>query len=273
MADTPGYMWGSRAARGDPVWLRHGDCLRSHFIAIRSERFRVGGDDGMKKTAIAVCTGVLLLCAVGSASPAQAPRVLFLMPSMGVMGMELFPILERFEDLGIAYDVAAGETGPYLFWEDSNECRYSDTLGGYTYDVTLAIEDARLEWYAAVVVAPGYAHSFWFEPGASRAEELVLEAAAMGMPIGGMSYGVWVLLGCGILDGRTACNWPHPQGILSPETHWNGFLSNFAVEFLPGCVLTDHGVDGQSPVVTANYKCPQGFADAVAAVLLSADEP
>jgi len=223
----------------------------------------------MKTYVVPCILAILLLVGVSSISAEQQPEVLLLMPSLGVMGAEFFAVLERFEELGISAEVAAGEAGPYQFWEDSTECRDSEALGGYEFNVILTIGEAQLEDYDAVVVAPGWAHSFWVEPGADCAIALLHEAASRGMPIGGMSYGVWVLLWSGILDGRTACSWPHPQGVLSPELHWSGFLSTLDVEFLPGCVTTDHGTAGQSPIVTANYRCPAGFAEAVAEVLLT----
>jgi len=190
------------------------------------------------------------------------------------MGAEFFPVLERLEELGIAVDVAAGEIGPYnWFYEESlpRQDGGGEALARYEYHVTLTIDDAMLEDYDGILIAPSFAHSFWVEPGANRAIELLHEAASQGIPLGGMSYGVWVLLDSGILDGRTACNWPHPQGIVKPELHWSGYLSKLDVEFVLGCVHTDYGTDGQSPIVTANYKCPAGFAEAIAELVVSPD--
>jgi hypothetical protein len=220
------------------------------------------------KRAILWCVMIgTLVAAFSLVGACRSERVLLLMPSIGVMGREFFPILERFEEIGVAVDVAAGVTGPYEFWEDSTECRDSEAWGGYEYTVTLAIEDVNLSSYGALLIAPGHAHSFWVQPGNKRARELILQAADDGMPLGGMSWGVWVLLANGLLDGRTACNWPHPIGIVKESLHWSGFLANFDVEFVPGCVRTDLGSSGQSPIVTANYRCPGPFADAIAELL------
>jgi len=211
---------------------------------------------------------LVLLLAVAAISPiavSRTTRVILLMHSMGVIAAEFFPMMERFEELGIAVDVAAGVTGPYTFWEDSFECFNCTPIG--SLDVALTIDDVDLQLYDALLLAPGFAHSFWLEPGRRRGIELLNEAAEQGMLLGGISWSVWTLLGQGLLDGRTACEWPHPLGILKPSLHWSGFLSNFDVDFVENCVWTDLGQADQPTIITANHSCPELFADAIAKAL------
>jgi len=227
----------------------------------------------MRRSGLFLGIAVIVL---GSCLPtiasADPPRVLFLFPSVGVMGSEFFEAFERFEERGVVAEVAAGVTGSYTFWEDSSEGRAGNVPGGYEFEVSLTIDEVDPEIYDAILVGPGFAHAFWFEPGHDRGIEIILEAADRGLPLGGASFGVWVLLGQGLLDGRTACDWPHALGVVSSQAHWDGFLSGFdAVTFDEACVYTDLGVEGQSPIVTASYRCPAGFADAIVDLLVNED--
>jgi len=222
----------------------------------------------------AVLLLLILGVALGSASAAaeDAPRVLFLFPSMGAMGSEFFDAHERLEERGVVADVAAGVTGPYTFWEDSAEGRAYGVPGGYSLDIELAIADVKAEIYDAILVGPAFAHAFWFEPGNQRGLEIINEAAARGTLIGGISWGVWVILGQGLLDGRMACDWPHPLGVVSPPAHWAGFLSTFDVAgYTEECLHIDEGRGGEPTIVTANYRCPAAFADTIADLLLGED--
>ena len=223
----------------------------------------------------AVLLLLILGVALGSASVAaeDAPRVLFLFPSMGAMGSEFFDAYEQFEERGVVADVAAGVTGPYTFWEDSAEAqRAVGIVRGYSFEITLAIADVDAETYDAILVGPAFAHAFWFEPGNERGLEIINEAAARGTLIGGISWGVWVILGQGLLDGRMACDWPHPLGVVSPPAHWDGFLSNFDVAgYTEECLHIDEGRGSEPTIVTANYRCPAAFADAISDLLLGRD--
>ena len=226
----------------------------------------------MRKAAtLLLLIGTCLGCFLSVTGAAEPQRVLFLFPSVGVMGSEFFAALEIFGERGIQADAAAGETGAYEFWEDSGEGRASGVPGGYAYDVPLAIEDVELDRYDAVLIGPGFAHAFWFGSGHKRGIELIHEAADRGIPLGGTSFGVWVLLGQGLLDGRTACDWPHALGVVSAQAHWDGFLSGFDTTFVDACVHVDEGAEGQSTIVTANHRCPAAFASAIADLLEDTD--
>jgi len=167
-------------------------------------------------------------------------------------------MVDAFEEAGVNVDVAAYETGLYLFTEDSKfGGDNDDDPDRYPYEVTLTYDDIRLSNYDALILGPGHAHTMWVGEGLDRVEELVAEAVSTQRVIGGISFGAVFLVSSGLIDGRTVCGPPHYRGIVDLIAHVELFLSTIDVVYSEGCVAVD---DTQEPVVvTGGYRCVGAF--------------
>ena len=153
--------------------------------------------------ALGVCT---LLAAISVLAAGASPLdVLVILPPRHSMAEELLPLLEHLEQAGADVDVAAYETGLYLFTEDS-------VVGGdvndlpdlYEFEITVTYDSVQASDYDAIIMGPGYAHTFWVNEGLETVNLLLDDAVATHKILGGVSYGAVFLIGSGLIDGRSA---------------------------------------------------------------------
>ncbi|MEW5827212.1 MAG: DJ-1/PfpI family protein [Candidatus Bipolaricaulota bacterium] len=215
------------------------------------------------RNAILIC-GLLAVSLLTAASD-DPISVLVILPPLHAVAGEFFPLLRELEAAGLRVDVAAWETGPYLFWEDSYAGGDDDNEPDrYVLDVATTYEAAAAGDYDALILGPGHAHGSWnIDQGRETAIALIAEAMATDRLLGAVTFGVVFLLDSGLMDGRSVCAPPHYKGIVDLTLHIANFLSAFDVTFAKDCVHVDETV---SPVVvTGGHRCVHAFALAFAA--------
>jgi protease I len=129
-------------------------------------------------------------------------KVAFLMAREGVEQVELIGPWKAVEEAGAQPVLLAPERG------DVQAFNHLDK--GDTFPVDVAVGDAKLEDYSALVLPGGVAN-----PDALRTDDtavaFVRSFIRSGKPVAAICHAPWTLAEAGVIEGRTLTSWPSLQ--------------------------------------------------------------